>query len=284
MSDCRKCRDLMIEARYGELDAAGRERLERHLAACPECAAASESLRADLDLMDRRRRPEPGPSFWDGYWDRLSRRVLWESIEEGGRPSLLGRLASALGRVRLPRWTLQAAGAAALLLVGVLIGSRLFRPSQGPAPATSAAAALAPSPAVVQAENFIERSQVLLLGLVNYRPDVQDAYALDLDRKRALSRDLAGASSSSSRASTPAGYSSRSTSTAWAAGPGRPRPPPPRPSPAREAPIDPKPKERDHDQPQENLRRRRPRLRPGCRFRRARGRGPHRPGEGRHRL
>lgn len=191
MSDCRKCRDLMIEARYGELDAVGRERLERHLAACPECAAASESLRADLDLLDRRRRPEPGQAFWDGYWDRLSRRVLWESIEEGGRPSLLGRLASALGRVRLPRWSLQAAGAAALLLVGVLIGSRIFSPSRGPAPATTTAAALAPSPAVVQAENFIERSQVLLLGLVNYRPEVQDAYALDLDRKRALSRDLA---------------------------------------------------------------------------------------------
>lgn len=191
MSDCRKCHDLMIEARYGELDAVGRERLGRHLAACPACAAASEALRADLDLMGERRRPEPGQAFWDGYWDRLSRRVLWESIEEGGRPSLLGRLASALGRVRLPRWSLQAAGAAALLLVGVLIGSRIFSPSRGPAPATTTAAALAPSPAVVQAENFIERSHVLLLGLVNYRPEVQDAYALDLDRKRALSRDLA---------------------------------------------------------------------------------------------
>lgn len=189
MSDCRKCRDLMIEARYGELDAAGRERLERHLAACPACTEASEALRADLELMDGRRRPEPGPAFWDGYWDRLSRRILWESIEEGRRPSLPARLAGALGRVRLPRWTLQAAGAAAMLLVGVLIGSRLVGPPKGPAPATTAA--VAPSPAVVQAENFIERSQVLLLGLVNYRPGVQDAYALDLDRKRALSRDLA---------------------------------------------------------------------------------------------
>ena len=191
MSDCRKCQDLMIEARYGELDDAGRERLERHPAACPACAAASEALRADLELMGRRRRPEPGPVFWDGYWDRLSRRFLWESVEEGRGPSLLARLAGALGRVRLPRWTLQAAGAAALLLVGVLIGTRLVGPPKGPAPELATAASAAPSPAVVQAESFIERSQVLLLGLVNYRPGVQDAYALDLDRKRALSRDLA---------------------------------------------------------------------------------------------
>jgi len=196
MSECREFRDLMIEARYGELGPADRERFDRHAASCPACAAEYASLRAALGLMDERRRPEPAPEFWDGYWDRLSRRMLWESIEEGRRPSLAGRLAGALGR--LPRWSLQAAGAAALLLIGVFIGSRLIAPAGGPVRETAAVAA--PAPAVVQAQNFIERSKVLLLGLVNYQPGTQDAFALDLERKRAMSRDLAAEAPSLRRA------------------------------------------------------------------------------------
>jgi hypothetical protein len=187
MSECREFKELMIEARYGELGPADRERFDRHVASCPACAAEYASLRATLELMDERRRPEPGPEFWSGYWERLSRRMLWEAIEEGRRPSLAGRLAGALDR--LPRWSLQAAGAAALLLIGVFIGGRLIAPPGGPVRETAAVAA--PAPAVVQAQNFIERSKVLLLGLVNYQPGTQDAYALDLERKRAMSRDLA---------------------------------------------------------------------------------------------
>lgn len=46
------------------------------------------------------------------------------------------------------------------------------------------------SSAVIQAADFIDRSQVLLLGLVNYDPATQDAYAFDLAGKKAYSRDL----------------------------------------------------------------------------------------------
>jgi hypothetical protein len=140
--------------------------------------------------MDKRERPDPGPGCWDGYWDRLSRRRTWEAAGEDARPSWAARLAGAFSR--LPRWSYQAAGAAALLLVGVLIGSRLITPPSGKTgPSVAAVAPAAPPGAVVQAENFIERSQVLLLGLVNYDPATEDAYALDLDRKRTMSRALA---------------------------------------------------------------------------------------------
>jgi hypothetical protein len=116
--------------------------------------------------------------------------MVWEATEEGRRPSLAGRI----GRVfaRLPRWSFQAAGAAALLLIGIFVGSRLIGPPvpQGPAN-TAASSAAAPSGAVVQAGEFIERSKVLLLGLVNFDPSVEDAYALDMGRRRTMSRDLA---------------------------------------------------------------------------------------------
>lgn len=190
MSECKDCRDRMVEAHYGELGPADRDRFERHREACPDCAAEMAALAGTLRLMDKRERSDPGPEFWEGYWDRLSRRMVWEATEEGRRPSLADRI----GRVfaRLPRWSYQAAGAAALLLIGIFVGSRLIGP---PVPrgttTTAASSAAAPSGAVVQAGEFIERSKVLLLGLVNFDPSVEDAYALDMGRRRTMSRDLA---------------------------------------------------------------------------------------------
>lgn len=146
MNDCRTCKDRMIEALYGELGPADKERFDQHLSTCPECASEYSLLGATIRLMDKRERPDPGPEFWEGYWDRLSRRRIWEEIGEDDRPSFAARLVRVFSR--LPRWP-------------------------------------------YQAENFIERSKVLLLGLVNYDPVTEDAYALDLDRKKTMSRELA---------------------------------------------------------------------------------------------
>ena len=193
MSDCKKCREHMIEALYGELAPVHQDLYDRHRAACPECAAEHAALAETLGLMAKRERPDPGPGFWGGYWDRLSRRMLWEATEEGRGPSLAERI----GRVfaRLPRWAYQTAGAAALLLMGILIGSRLIGPSgsatTGTPGTTAAVSAPAPAGAVAQAGDFIERSKVLLLGLVNFDPAVEDAYAFDLGGKKAASRVLA---------------------------------------------------------------------------------------------
>ena len=188
MISCRASKDRMIEALYGELDRAEKERFDDHLRSCPECASEYSALGATLKLMDKRERPDPGPEFWDGYWDRLSRRMLWEATDEGRSPSLAARFVRVFSR--LPRWSLQAAGAAALLLVGILIGSRLINPS-GEGAGVETATVSAPSGAVAQAANYIERSKVLLLGLVNHDPATEDAYAFDLGGKKAMSRELA---------------------------------------------------------------------------------------------
>ena len=183
MINCRTSKDRMIEALYGELDPTEKERFDNHLRSCPECASEYSVMGATLRLMDKRERPDPGPEFWDGYWDRLSRRMLWEATAEGRRPSLGARFVQIFSR--LPRWSYQAAGAVALLLVGILIGSRLINPT--PPLSTRVVG----DSGVVQAENYIERSKVLLLGLVNYDAATEDAYAFDLGRKKAMSRELA---------------------------------------------------------------------------------------------
>lgn len=191
MSECHKYRDLVAEALYGELGPTEQAAFDRHLASCPACAAEREALAATLRLMDRRERTDPGPEFWDGYWDRLSRRMLWEATEPVRRPSLAERLRGLFAG--WPRWSCQAAGATALVLAGILIGRLVLGPPAGPKTTIASggpAAGAAASPAVVQAADFVERSKVLLLGLVNYDPATEDAYALDLDGKKAASRAL----------------------------------------------------------------------------------------------
>jgi len=180
----------MIEACYGELDPSARAAFERHLDACGKCRAEYAGLAGTLRLMDKRQRPDPGPAFWDGYWDRLSKRMVWEAAGERSRTSFLDALRRPFAR--LPRWAFQAAAALALLLAGVIIGSRLVGPSgRSGLTAVAARPAAAPSTAVVQAGDFLERSKVLLLGLVNYDPATVDAYAFDLPGKKAVSRRLA---------------------------------------------------------------------------------------------
>ncbi len=189
MISCRTSKDRMIEALYGELGPSEKERFDEHLRSCLDCASEYSVLGATLRVMDRRERPDPGPAFWDGYWDRLSRRKVWEEAGESTRTSLGARLARVLSNI--PRWSYQAAGAAALLLVGVLIGSRLINTPGGTGRVDTAAGSITPSGAVVQAENYIERSKVLLLGLVNYDAATEDAYAFDLGGKKTMSRELA---------------------------------------------------------------------------------------------
>ena len=186
MINCRTSKDRMIEALYGELGPSEKERFDEHMRSCQECASEYSVLGATLRLMDKRERPDPGPEFWDGYWDRLSRRKVWEEAGEAPRTSIGARLVRALSGI--PRWSYQAAGAAALLLVGILIGSRLITP---PAPVSTATRGAVESGAVMQAGNFIERSKILLLGLVNYDSATEDAYAFDLGRKKTMSRELA---------------------------------------------------------------------------------------------
>jgi hypothetical protein len=193
MINCRKCKDMMIEALYNERGPAEREAFEAHLSACPDCASDYSVLGATLRVMDERQRPDPGPGFWDTYWDRLSARL----DRTADLPPEHIPLAVRVGRFfsGLPRWSYQAAAGAALVALGILIGRMLVTPPGRPSPLQNSAAgpgvmAVSNDPEV-RARQYIERSQVLLLGLVNYDPKTQDLYGLDLDQKKAVSRELA---------------------------------------------------------------------------------------------
>ena len=87
MIDCEKCRERMIEALYGELGEDDEASFDAHLDSCASCAAEFKAMTATLELLDKRERPDPGPAFWDGYWDRLSKRLDKEMSPAPSRTS-----------------------------------------------------------------------------------------------------------------------------------------------------------------------------------------------------
>ncbi len=182
MTRCQRQSSSDIELYfYGELEAAERSAVERHLRSCSDCRQALEELstiRAALaasPLVD-----EPADADWTGFMRRLERAVHLES--RGGPPVAAVRQG--------PPWTTYLAMAALLALVtsGITYVARsTFRPAS-PAPVESQASvpsqpplqraavesfAHAPSPEAAftaLSEQHFERSKLVVLGLANKDP------------------------------------------------------------------------------------------------------------------
>ncbi len=190
MNECAKCRGLMAEALYDDLSPKDRAAFEAHLGRCGACATEYAAMTETRKMLDARERRDPGPEFWEGYWDRLEKRL---DAEPAPRPAR-GRAYRPFAL--FPAWAFRAAAAAALLVVGIFIGRTLLRP---PAPRVARAASPAVSPVpgveqasapVLRARDYFERSKLILLGIVNYDPGASDVYGLDLPRQKQLSRAL----------------------------------------------------------------------------------------------
>ena len=95
----------------------------------------------------------------------------------------------------MPRWIYQTAAAAVLVGVGVLIGRLLLSP-RSPLlvpPGEEPVVALVPASTVdlaARARQYLDRSKLVILALVNYNPATEDAYALDLPLQKKVSREL----------------------------------------------------------------------------------------------
>ena len=194
MSPFDAWRKRIPEALYGELDMETKEKLGRHLAACPACADLVREMKETLEAMAEDPTPDPGPEFWEGYWDALVSRMgcealRAESLVPAGRPA--GR------RVRpWTRWALGFAAAGALVVIGIFIGRTLERPRGDVArlaPTTPPAAvpASAEAPLSARASRYLKRSKVLLLGVVNFDPRTGELDGLNPSLQRSTSVELA---------------------------------------------------------------------------------------------
>lgn len=193
MRTCRYWRRRIPEAVYGELDAPTRETLERHLAECKDCSGLFEGMASAVRKMAVRPAPDRAPEYWEDYWDRLERRMAREASAPPGP-----RRAFAL-----PRWAYGAAGALAILVLGIFIGRTFFLPTaepgraaraipSGAAPGGSLAVgdAATAAPLSLRASRYLKRSRVLLLAIVNADLQTEEFFSLSLPLQKRTSEQL----------------------------------------------------------------------------------------------
>lgn len=125
MSACNRYRDWMVEALYGELDDARRIEFDVHVGECAACAKLVEEMRATLNAMSTRRRPDPGADYWDTYWERLERRLA--RADSGARDASRPERRQLFGS-----WGFRVAAAVLILAAGVWIGRSALAPSPSP--------------------------------------------------------------------------------------------------------------------------------------------------------
>jgi len=198
MSECKKFRAYFAESLYGELDMERKKSLEDHLAKCPECSKEYAEMAETLKIMKEKKVPDPGSEFWDGYWDRLERRMKSEGLWEG-RPAAVTPAADQKHAPRRPgffrRWAYGMAGAAALLAAGILIGRYFISRPQAVAqkPAQESPGQVQPASADdlgARTSQYFDRSKVVLLALLNFDPQTKDPYGLNIPLQKKRSREL----------------------------------------------------------------------------------------------
>jgi hypothetical protein len=193
MNNCRKCRSMFIEVLYNELDHEQKKSFDAHLEACSKCTKDFEKMRETMGVLSQRARTEPDPLFWDSYWDKLVDRM---EETERSVPAIVKWWQRFWQSIRFqPSWTYRVATAVALIAIGVFIGKLYFGRPVSEQVETFQTVQVPPT-AVEQvslqqrADRYIERSKILLLGLINFDPEYEDAYALDLPYQQQISQEL----------------------------------------------------------------------------------------------
>jgi hypothetical protein len=193
MNNCRRCRSLFIEALYDELTQEQKKWFESHLQSCPNCAKQYQKICTTVDIMNQRTRPEPNSLFWNGYWDRLVDRMEAKEKSTAGIRAQWHRFWQSINFQ--PNWAYRIATAVALIAIGIFIGKLYFGRPVSQQIENMQTAEIYPK-AIEQVslqqrtDRYIERSKILLLGLINFDPESQDVYALDLPYQKQISREL----------------------------------------------------------------------------------------------
>jgi hypothetical protein len=176
--------DLLLDY-YGEATPERHATMRAHVEACAECQALDRELRAVLALVDTEPLPEAPPGFERDMWARL------EPVVSGFSRTREVRLKAdtTMWSFEFPRWAL-AASVAALAVGSFALGRVWDTPaSSSGAPAVDARA-LSERMLRSEVEEHLERSQRVLVELVN--ADDSAPVVLASDRERAADLVAAG--------------------------------------------------------------------------------------------
>lgn len=153
--------DLLLDY-YDESAPADRAERRAHLDACESCRALDREMRAVLTLVDTTPAVEAPPGFGREMWARLE-------------PQIAARMSRERSWHAPWRWAL-AGGMAALLVAAFMLGRVWEQAPRKDAPSTDART-LRERLLQAEVEDHLDRSQRVLVDLVNADDTVADAFA-----------------------------------------------------------------------------------------------------------
>jgi hypothetical protein len=179
MKPCKNIRRTFVEALYGELNEEQRETFNNHLHSCIACRKSFARMKKALSVMSQRTRPQPGEEFWAGYWDQLEQRMARERKQKQVQT--------------WQRWAYRAAAVILLIGAGVILG-RISRTLPGTeqqvAEMPKAQVPVQQAKLEQRTQDFLGKSEILLLGIIHFDPAKQDQAAIDIPRQKKISGDL----------------------------------------------------------------------------------------------
>ncbi len=197
--NCKDCEKLLVEALYDELSAPQKQQFQAHIDDCKSCREAFLGMQATLQIMNKRERSEPQSAFWDNYWDNLEDKL---EVSPTARPKT----------AFMHSWTFRLMAAAVVLISGIFIGREwssldrqlsedfaqenlvvpdnrqnnvpqiLNNPQGNPSFASRAVQ--------MRAANYLDRSKVLVLGLINLDEDTDELDSFDFSQHTRVSNEL----------------------------------------------------------------------------------------------
>jgi hypothetical protein len=188
---CKKYEASLAAKVFGDLNTAEEQKLQNHLDACNNCRDFLTEMEIALGKLGAPQRPEMPEHFWEGYWHRLAQRLEKEEHAAPQQESVFVRWREGLREKWLAQPLLiplaRTAGILALLVFGVIIGHYWWPRNSGEmSPITRTVPAAIPV-AQARAEQWLERSKILLIGVAN---EDLSAAKPDFSHQRQVSRKL----------------------------------------------------------------------------------------------
>ncbi|HEY6953059.1 MAG TPA: zf-HC2 domain-containing protein [Bacteroidota bacterium] len=199
MKSHRAIQQQLYEFIHGELPEAERLAVEEHVAGCSRCAEELDTLRealAHLQALPGRPSEFRNELYWQQFAAKVERRIE-RAEEEDAAPSAIRQLLDAFVEHRKP-FGVGFASALTLLMIGFGIWSYWIR---NPERQQSTAGEVARQESSVvsgvqkvsvdsRAEDYLEQSKVLLIGIMNSDPSAKDQSLSISAREKELSRKL----------------------------------------------------------------------------------------------
>jgi len=187
---CKKYESPLTAKVLGDLSVADERQLQAHLTECVNCKNFLVEMEDMLGKLGAPQRPEMSEHFWESYWHRLMQRL--ENEERMAPDSIFVRVWEWLRE----KWAAQplviplarTAGVLALLVCGVIIGHYWWPQNNNTGGQITQAIPTAIPVAQTRAEQWLERSKILLIGVVNEELSVESKP--DFSHQRLVSRTL----------------------------------------------------------------------------------------------